>query len=184
MHRQIGQRLDHADPVLARFAHADDAAAADMDAGRAHVLQRFQPIVIGTGGDDLAVEIRRGVEVVVVIVEAGLFQLLRLRFGQHAERHAGLEAKGFDPLDHRANSVEIAILGRAPGGAHAKAAGAGIACGTRLGEHLVERHQLLGIHAGVVMGALRTIGAVLGAAAGLDREQRRHLHRRRIEGMR
>ena len=72
-------------------------------------------------------------------------QLLRLRLGQHAERHAGLEPERFDALDHGANLIEIAILRRAPGGAHAEAAGAGVARGARFGEHLVERHQLLGI---------------------------------------
>jgi hypothetical protein len=36
MHRQAGERRDHADAILRRFAHADDAAAAGIDAGRAH----------------------------------------------------------------------------------------------------------------------------------------------------
>ncbi len=46
----------------------------------------------------------------------------------------------------------------------------------RLGEHGVERHQLFRAHAGLVVRALRAIGAVLRAAAGLDRQQRRNLH--------
>ena len=53
--------------------------------------------------------------------------------------------------------------------------------GTRLGEHRVDLHQLFGLHAGVVMRALRTIGAVLRTAAGLDRQQSRDLHLVRIE---
>ena len=60
------------------LAHADDAAAADVDAGVAHMRQRVEAVLIGAGGDDLAVEFRRGVEVVVVIVEAGRLEPLRL----------------------------------------------------------------------------------------------------------
>ena len=61
------------------FAHADDAAAADIDAGVAHRRQRFQPVLIGAGGDDLAVEFRRGVEIVVVVIEPGILQARGLR---------------------------------------------------------------------------------------------------------
>ncbi len=70
------QRMDHADAVVRRLAHADDAAAADIDAGVAHMGQRVEPVLIGAGGDDPLVIFRRGVEIVVVVVEAGLFQLL------------------------------------------------------------------------------------------------------------
>jgi hypothetical protein len=37
MHRQIGKRRDHADAILARLAHTDDAATAHVDAGIAHM---------------------------------------------------------------------------------------------------------------------------------------------------
>ena len=46
--------------------------------------------------------------------------------------------------------------------------------------HFLERHQLLALEAGVVADALRAVRAVLGAGAGLDREQRAHLHRVRL----
>ena len=75
MRRQVRQRRDHADAVLARLAHADDAAAADVDAGGAHVVERFQAIFVGARGYDLAVEFRRGVEIVIVVVEAGGLEL-------------------------------------------------------------------------------------------------------------
>ena len=77
--------------------------------------------------------------------------------------------------------LDVAILGRAPGRAHAEAAGAGGLRGAGLGQHGVEAHQLFGADAGVVSRGLRAIGAVLRAAAGLDREQRRDLHLGRIE---
>jgi hypothetical protein len=70
VHRQAGQRGDQAGAVLRALAHADDAAAADMDAGVAHRAERVEAVLVGAGGDDLAIELRRGVEVVVVIVEA------------------------------------------------------------------------------------------------------------------
>ena len=47
MRGQARQRRDHADAILARLAHADDAAAADMDAGAAHVVERLQAILVG-----------------------------------------------------------------------------------------------------------------------------------------
>ena len=53
--------------------------------------------------------------------------------------------------------------------------------GARGIEDRVAAHQLFGIDPGVVVDALRTIRAVLGTAAGLDREQRRNLHLARIE---
>ena len=52
------------------FAHADDAAAAGFHAGLAHVLKRVETIFVSAGGDDLAVELRRGIDVVVVVIKA------------------------------------------------------------------------------------------------------------------
>ena len=54
------------------LAHADDAAAAGLHAGVAHVRQRVEAVLELAGVDDLAVELRRGVEVVVVVVQAGV----------------------------------------------------------------------------------------------------------------
>ena len=61
----------------------------------------------------------------VVIVESGCLQPPRLRGIEHAERGAGLEPERFDALHHGANFIEVAILGLAPRGAHAKAARTG-----------------------------------------------------------
>ena len=41
----------------------------------------------------------------------------------------------------------------------------------------IEREQLLACHAGVIARRLGTIAAILGTAAGLDRQQGRQLHR-------
>ena len=41
---QVGQRHQHVDAVQLLLAHADDAAAADLDAGIAHTRQRIEPV--------------------------------------------------------------------------------------------------------------------------------------------
>ena len=51
----------------------------------------------------------------------------------------------------------------------------------RLGQNHLLRHQLLRREARLEMRALRAIGAILRAAAGLDREQRRDLDRVGVE---
>ena len=78
LRRQRRERVQHADAVGARLAHADDAAAADLDAGRAHALERLEPVRIGARADDLLVELGRRVQVVVVVVEAGVGEALGL----------------------------------------------------------------------------------------------------------
>src|SRR5271170_2219023 len=122
MRLETRQHSDHADAILARLAHADDAAAADMDAGVAHVVERFQAILISPSGDNVIVKFRRRVEIVIVIVEAAILEPLRLRAGEHAERGAGLEPERLDALDHGADGIEIAVLRRAPRRPHAEAA--------------------------------------------------------------
>ena len=46
---------------LARFAHTDDAARADIDTRIAHLIQRIETIIVGMSLDDLAVELLVGV---------------------------------------------------------------------------------------------------------------------------
>ena len=181
MGRQIRKRRDHADAILGTLAHADDAATADVDAGVAHVTERVEAVLIGARGDDRAVVFRRGIEVVVVVIEAGRLETPRLVLREHAERGAGLEPNRLDAFNHLADVVEIAILGLAPRRPHAEAARARTLGRLRLGDDGIDAHQFLRLDAGVVVHALRTIGAVFRAAAGLDRDQRRHLHLGGIE---
>ena len=54
---EVGELGDESGASPSRFAHADDAAAADVDAGGADAIQRIQPVAIITRGDDLAVEL-------------------------------------------------------------------------------------------------------------------------------
>jgi hypothetical protein len=157
-------------------AEADDAAAADLDAGVADMGEGIEAVVIGPGGDDLAIELGRGIEVMIVVVEAGVLEPAGLVRGQHTEGDAAFHAERADTANHLADGVEVAVLGRAPGRPHAIA---GRAAGLRLArgvEHGVDVHQPLGLDTGVVLGRLRAIGAVLRAAPGLDRQQVGHLH--------
>jgi hypothetical protein len=147
-----------------------------MNTSRAHGGERVEPVPIGARGDDLPVILRRGVEVVVVVVEAAGLQARGLRGREHAERGASFEPKCLHRLNHLAHRAEVALLRLAPGRAHAEARRTCSLGRARLGDHRIEAHQLLGLDAGVVLRALRTIGAVFRAAAGLDRKQRRNLH--------
>ena len=74
---QRGQAMQQADAVLIAFPHAQNASAAHLDAGSADVLQRLQPLLIHPRGDDAAVELGRGIKVVVVGGEPGLLELGR-----------------------------------------------------------------------------------------------------------
>jgi hypothetical protein len=103
-------------------------------------------------------------------VEAGGFEPRRLLPRQHAERGAGFEPDRLDAFDHGADLLEVAVLRLAPGRAHAEARGAVRLRRARFGEHGLDRHQLLGLNAGVVLRGLWTIRAVFRAAAGLDRQ--------------
>src|SRR3954447_21290030 len=104
----------------------------------------------------------------VIIVEARALEPQSLLGGEHSERSARLKPERLNARDHLAHLVEIAILRLSPGRAHAEAARAGMLCRTRFGDHRIERHQLFRLHARVVPCALRTVGTVLRAAAGLD----------------
>ena len=142
MRRQARQRRDHADAVRLRLAHAEDAAAADVDAGFAHGAERVEPVLVGAGGDDRAVVFGRGVEVVVVSIEAGVFQPgAPGRVACRASRRSPCPAP--DAFHHGADLLEVAVLGRAPGRAHAETARARRLGGARVRQHDLEAHQLL-----------------------------------------
>src|SRR5690606_6512739 len=90
---EVGEFHEKADTVFAGFAHAKDAAAADIDAGLADIADGLEAVFVGAGGDDFAVVLGAGVEVVVVGFQSGLFQAVGLVGRQHAEGHAAFHAE-------------------------------------------------------------------------------------------
>ncbi len=135
--------------------------------------------------DDLAVEIGRRVEVVVVVVEAGVAQLLRLAVLQHAERGAGLECRAPSPrAPSRARGRGRAASGRATRRPCRSASRRRPSRRARRRRRSSSASTRLVADAGVVARRLRAVAAVLGAAAGLDGDQRRQLHGVRPRGAR
>jgi hypothetical protein len=110
---------------------------------------------------------------VVVIVQPRVLECLRVRCGEHAQGAAGLQAQRLDFRYQGGNAFDVAVLGRAPCGAHAETCGASLLRSDGRGAHCLHIHQFACLHAGVVVHRLRTIGAVFTATAGFDRQQRR-----------
>ena len=90
MLRQIRQRHQQSGAVALALAHADNTTGTDLHTGLANIVERLEAVLIGAGGDDLAIELRRGIQIVVVIVEPSLSQLPGLLIVEHTQRHAGL----------------------------------------------------------------------------------------------
>ena len=86
-----------------------------------------------------------------------------------ADLHAEL-AHLADGLEHR---LETAVAGfhTLPRRAHAEAGGAALAGLLGKRKDLVASHELSGLHAGVIAGALGAVGAVLAASARLHAQQ-------------
>ena len=93
--REVGELDEQLRPVAAALPHPDDAAAAHLDVRGPHVGEGVEAVPVGAGGDDLPVVLRGGIEVVVVVVEPGPRERLRLFPGQHPEGRAGLHPRSF-----------------------------------------------------------------------------------------
>lgn len=97
MLRQVGQRHKHIDATNSIFAHAEDAAAANLDARFPDMRQGFQTVSKAVCGDDLTVIVFGRIDVVVIIVEAYLSQPYSLPAIEHAKSHASLHVQHLDP---------------------------------------------------------------------------------------
>ena len=97
-----------------------------------------------------------------------LSSLLSIKTGGCPEDCAYCPQSSHYDTGHR---LQVVRLGAAPGGAHAEALRAAFLGLAGRGHHVRQGHQLVGVQAGVVVRGLRAIGAILGAAAGLDRQQ-------------
>src|SRR6202008_3953392 len=147
----------------------DDAAAADLHAGRADHPQRVPALLPRVGGDD-AREVRAGgLQVVVVAVHAHLDELVDLRLREHAERTGDLDVVAVvaDRLDAVADLGQQPLVRAAHGGDDAELAGAG-GGGLAGGPHQAGDVQPGRTHGRGELARLRAEVAVLGAAAGLQ----------------
>lgn len=162
-------------PILELLTHADDPSAAHLDSCDPQVPEGRQPIVEGMRGDNRGIVLAGRIEVVVVGIEASLFEAERLLGRQHAEGDARLESFGLDPPDHLQDSLEGRALFRAPpGSTHTETGRAfGLRLPSRL-DHFGHLHHRFGSERPVVR-RLGTVSAVLLATARFDTEQRAEL---------
>ena len=176
-----GELEQEIDAVVVALAHPEDAAAADLDSCVPDMAQRREAVVVAARGDDRLVEVPAGVEIVVVVVEARRAQPLGLTEIEHPEGGAALEPERLDRADHLDDLVERRAVGRLPPRrADAEAVGAARPRPRRGGRDRGHAHQPGGLDTRVVVGRLWAVPAVLRAAAGLNAQERRALHDRRI----
>src|SRR5574341_290878 len=108
-------------PIFSALTHADYAAAADCNPGASHAGERVQPFLIRARGNDLRIELRRGVEIVVVSGESCIRERLRLTFGQHPQRATRFHAEGAYTSDHfQYTRKRLAVRSVTPGGPQTK----------------------------------------------------------------
>ena len=175
----VGELRDEPGALRSRLTHSHDASAADADACRANPIERIEAIVEAACRDHLAIELGRGIDVVVVVVEPCRLERLGLAVLEQAERAARLEPERLHLAHHREHRREVAILRPAPCGAHAEARRAlGPRRASRCDDRVEIEHRLVG-DAGVIALRLRAIAAVLRAAACLDRDEAGELDGRR-----
>lgn len=78
--------------IAAALTHADNASTAGCNSRFANMRQRNQSIFIAARCHNARIIFGRGVEVVIVIVEPSGAQSLCLRWREHTQSGAGLEA--------------------------------------------------------------------------------------------
>ena len=148
----------------------------------AHMAERVEPVLVAAGGDDGAVVLRRGIEVVVVVVEAGLLEppCLRRPSACRASRRSPARAPSPPAIISHTLSRSRSLGSRQAAPMQKRLAPARLAvrASASTASSVI---SFSGFDAGIVMRALRTIAAVLRATAGLDRQQRGHLHLGRVE---
>ena len=86
--------------IATGLAHAKDATGTDIDAGLANMRQRVETVLEGPRRDDVAVELRRGIEIVIVSVKTSFFQALCLGFRKHTKRTANFQPNFIHPFHH------------------------------------------------------------------------------------
>jgi hypothetical protein len=175
---ESAEDFEHLEPVGLRFAHADDATATDRHPGLLDGADGVEPVVEGVGRDDAGIKFRAGVDVVIVGGDPGGAELARGLGREFAKRDADFHAELAHGADRFEDRLELGVVLRdaAPCRAHAEAGAAVGPCALGGFEDAVEWKERLLFEAGVVMGALGTVGTILAATAGLDTQERAKLH--------
>jgi hypothetical protein len=169
--------VQKADAVIFGFAHSENSAAANRDAGPAHGSDRIQTFLVNPCADDGRVKLGRRIQIMVVSGKTRIFELSSLRFRQHAQRAADLHPKPCHRAYGFQHCVKVAAFGRlSPCGTHAEAGSAIGFCAAGGGQNFIAIHQRLALHPGGVARALRTVSAILWTSTGLDGKQPAHLH--------
>ena len=109
----------------ARFAHADNAAATDGNAGVADPRERIEPILIYARRHDLAIEFRCRIEIVIVVIQARFLERFGVTLLQHPERAARLETLALHRAHQIDNARQFPIPRSTPRGPHAETCCAG-----------------------------------------------------------
>jgi hypothetical protein len=114
---------------------------------------------------------------VIVGGESGFLQANGLGIGEHAKGAADFHAERGDATNHFQNFVEFpALRSFAPGSTHAEtsnAPGDGIAS---YANDVLWIEKTLALDVSVVVGALRTVGAIFRTAAGFNGDELAGLH--------
>ena len=181
MRIERGKLMQQADAIALRFAEADDSAAANGDSRFSHRRERAEAVIVIAGGDDLPVEFRRSIEVVVVRSQPRGGQAPRLRIVEHAERAANFHSQLGHAAHHFQNVFKIlALLHVPPRGAHAETRRSLAAGALGKFHDFVHGKQAAARNFRRVMRALRAIGAIFRAPAGFHGKQAAKLDARGI----
>ena len=118
---EMRKLFEQAHAVFVGFAHSQNSAAADRDAGLAHMGDRSQAVFVNPCRDDFSVELGRGIEIVVIRAQACFLKPLSLRFRQHTQRAAYFHVQRRHAAHHFEHAVEFLSIGNLPPrGSHAK----------------------------------------------------------------
>ena len=171
--------LQQSDAIFVRFAHAQNSAAAHGDPRVAHVRDRLQPVVVYARRDDVAVKFRRRIEIVVVRRKPRRLSAVRAcdSVSMPSVQHTSIPSAA-TRAHHFQHAIEILVrpsLAATP--RPCRIASRLLSSRASRPSRTVDGiHQLFAPDVRLIVRALRTVRAVLRAAARLDRKQPAKLH--------
>ena len=158
----------HVHHVAARFAHADDQAAAGLDAAFLRRDERPHPVRVVVGAADLGVVGLARVEIVVEAIETGVGEQARVLLFEDPDRQAHLDREALlhaaDDVGEPARTLERGAASRQH---QAIARGAREGGALRPGQDLVIALQRVLADRGGRVTRLGAVPAVLGTQAAL-----------------